>query len=945
MKNFYYSFIIILSVLFLIINNTKAQVPTDQDCLGAIPVCQNVYPQSNSYSGEGNYPDEIQPTHTPYSDDMCPGNCLLAGELNDVWYIFTVQTSGNLSFTISPNDVWDDYDWAVYNLTNANCSDIATQGDVIRASCNFCGISGNTGPNGGSSNNCQYGDPAGCTNFNATIPVIAGQTYVVNISNFLSTQSGYTLDFSASSATIFDDIPPYINSINPPVCGATSLTFDFSENVLCNTVEDADFTFTGPGGPYTLSGVTGPACSLGGTQENTYTINVSPSITVSGNYNLCIDANASGSVADLCDNLAPSDCLPFTINAVTSSITNITDATCGSNNGSATVTASGGNPSYTYNWNTIPPQTNATANNLGPGTYIVTVGDQTSCVSIDTAIVNSIGGHTVAIIKTDDNCGQHIGSATATPSPSGSYTYNWNTTPTQANATATNLGGGNYSVTVSDGVCDVIATVTIDDLQSLSVMTSHTDDNCGQHIGTATANASGSPGVPTYEWNTIPPQTTATATNLGAGTYSVTVTDGTCVVIDNVTIGDTPSPTANINSHTDEMCSSSNGTATVTATGGTPSYSYLWNTSPQQNTATATNLAAGTYIVTVTDINNCSDTASVTIINIPGPTAVITNTSEENCGNSDGTATVTATGGMPPYSYLWNTNPIQYDTTAINLASGVYTVIVTDDNNCTDTATAIVNLIPGPVITINSTNEHCGHSDGTAIATVTGGTPPYTYLWDTYPPQNTDSITNLSAGFYTIVVSDGPCSSIETVEIANIPGPVASFTVYPEITTLENAGCSFTDNSQGNISSWQWDFGDGNSSSEQNPYNTYTDLGTYTIVLIVTDNYGCVDSTKRTVIIKSVFTVYIPNSFTPDQDGLNEVFGPVCNGIDKDGFEMFIFDRWGEEIYATDDILKQWDGTKNNVNVPVGIYAYYIVIKEEYSDKKYEYVGKINLIR
>ncbi len=931
MKNFYYSFIIILSALLLIINNTKAQVPNNQDCLGAIPVCQNVYTQSNSYSGTGNYLNEI--------DGVI--SCMDAGEKNDVWYIFTVQSSGNVNFLITPNDACDDYDWAVYNLTNANCSDIYSNSS-LEVSCNWSAEGGPTGPNGGSGYTSQ--DAFG-SRFNAEIPVTAGQTYVVNISNYSSTQYGYTLNFGASSATIFDNIPPYINSINPPVCGATSLTFDFSENVLCNTVEDADFTFTGPGGTYTLSGVTGAACSVGGTQENTYTINVSPSITVSGNYNLCIDANASGSVADLCDNLAPSDCLPFTINAVTSSITNITDATCGSNNGSATVTASGGSPPYTYNWNTTPPQTNATATNLGPGTYIVTVGDQTSCVSIDTAIVNSIGGHTVTITKTDDNCGQHIGSATATPSPSGSYTYNWNTVPPQATATATNIGGGNYSVTVSDGVCDVIATVTINDLQSLSVTTSYTDDNCGQHTGTATAIASGSPGVPTYEWNTTPPQTTATAVNLGAGIYSVTVTDGTCVVINNVTIGDTPSPTANITNHTDEMCGNSNGTATVTATGGEPSYSYTWNTNPQQNTATAINLPAGTYIVTVTDINNCSDTASVTILSIPGPTAIITNTSDENCGNSDGSATVTATGGLPQYSYTWNTNPTQYDTTAINLASGVYTVTVTDANNCTDTATATINFIPGPVITINSTDEHCGHSDGTATAIVTGGTGVYTYLWDTNPPQNTESINNLSAGFYTIVVSDGPCSSIVTVEIANIPGPVASFTVYPEITTLENAGCSFTDHSQGNISSWQWDFGDGESSSEQDPYHTYTDLGTYIIVLTVTDSYGCTDSTKRTVIIKSVFTVYIPNSFTPDQDGLNETFGPVCNGIDKDGYEMFIFDRWGGEIYSTNDILKQWDGTKNNVNVPVGTYAYHIVVKEEYSDKKYEYIGKVNLIR
>ncbi|MBU0765495.1 MAG: SprB repeat-containing protein, partial [Bacteroidetes bacterium] len=328
----------------------------EQDCMNAIPVCQNYYCQENTYTGTGSIPNEI---------DAGP-SCLGSGEKNDVWYTFTVIQSGNISFTIFPNDGSDDYDWAVYDLTNADCSDIYTD-PSLEVSCNYSaniGCDGTTGANG----------DVNCAGQNeAVIPVVANETYVLNVSNYTSSNSGYELDFSASTAIIFDDIPPAILSLTSiPGCGATQIGFNFTEYILCSSIQDCDFTLTGPGGPYTLSGVTGAGCAAGGTQENTFTINVSPAISASGSYNLNL-VGGCGYVEDLCGNVAGPGSLPFTITNITATTSTSNPQCFGGNTGSASINASGGITPYTYNW------TNGsvinTASNLTAGSYGVTVTD------------------------------------------------------------------------------------------------------------------------------------------------------------------------------------------------------------------------------------------------------------------------------------------------------------------------------------------------------------------------------------------------------------------------------------------------------------------------------------------------------------------------------------------------------------------------------------------
>ncbi len=372
--------LVLLFVLFLT-NQLFAQIPTDQDCLGAIPVCEGYYSQPNSYTGSGAYPNEIPTT------GACPGNCMSDGELNCVWYYVTVQSDGLMGFVISPNNVTDDYDWAVYNLTFARCEDIFTQVTQLQASCNWSGTKGATGPNGNSGMVCQG---AGGTPFNAMIPVQEGENYVINISNYSSTQYGYALDFSMSTAQIYDDVPPVIDEIydeDVHGCNTNTMTFLWSENVLCERVEPSYFDVTGPGGPYTVTDVQGIACELGGTWEKEFVLTVDPPFASNGEYVLHVLTLFPG-IVDACNNPAESDQIPFFLDLgapdLDTSAMNISPATCGMDNGSITGLSASGQTSITYNWkNSFGTIVGNSIDliNVPPEYYTLEIYDLNSCIT------------------------------------------------------------------------------------------------------------------------------------------------------------------------------------------------------------------------------------------------------------------------------------------------------------------------------------------------------------------------------------------------------------------------------------------------------------------------------------------------------------------------------------------------------------------------------------
>lgn len=279
----------------------------------------------------------------------------------------------------------------------------------------------------------------------------------------------------------------------------------------------------------------------------------------------------------------------------------------------------------------------------------------------------------------------------------GAPSYSWNTTPVQTTAVATNLAAGEYIVTVTDGnSCEATDTVHVLELPPIQLQTSATDSVClGMNTGTASVAAFGGLGSYQYAWNTTPTQTTATASNLGPGTYTATVTDlAGCSAQISVTIAEKSPITVAFNP-TDDVCiGSTNGTATAFVPNSTINYSYSWNTTPVQNGATASGLSAGTYTATATDPQGCQGVGLVTIAALPAVNAdagTFTTTCEGQ------TITLLATGGV---SYVWSTGQTTASVEVSPSSTTLYTVSVTDNNGCEASDTVSVIVVPVPTVGI-----------------------------------------------------------------------------------------------------------------------------------------------------------------------------------------------------------------------------------------------------
>ncbi len=408
-----------------------------------------------------------------------------------------------------------------------------------------------------------------------------------------------------------------------------------------------------------------------------------------------------------------------------------TAASCAGSDGSATAAATFCAPPYTYVWSN--GDTGTTADSLAAGDYYVVVTGSGSCGITDTFFVTVSGPITVAMVSSPVTCnGPPNGTATATPTGgTAPYTYNWSSSPSQTTQTATSLPVGTYTVTITDDAgCIVTQTVTITQTNALPVTSSLTNVTCfGSANGTATGTGTGLAPY-TYTW-TNTSQTTQTITNLGPGTYIVTITDSIgCIGYDTVTITEPPQITVQASGQAPGCANANTGSATASASGGQGTFTYAWQTTPVQSTATISGLAAGTYTVIVTDGNGCTQTASVTLTN-PSTVNVNATTSAVSCySGSDGSATAVGAGGSPPYSYVWNTVPPQNTATATNLVSGTYIVTISDGQGCLDTQSVFVAQPPPPNDTLSINGDYCP-GDSAVLLIAPAGFSNYQWYYDT----------------------------------------------------------------------------------------------------------------------------------------------------------------------------------------------------------------------
>jgi gliding motility-associated-like protein len=250
---------------------------------------------------------------------------------------------------------------------------------------------------------------------------------------------------------------------------------------------------------------------------------------------------------------------------------------------------------------------------------------------------------------------------------------------------------------------------------------------------------------------------------------------------------------------------------------------------------------------------------------------------------------------------------------------------------------------------ITSFTDTCSKGVGRSEVVVSGGVNPYSYLWSN--GLTSSIISNFSEGTYDVLVQDANlCEISGSADIFNLPSPIIDFTINPDNQRLFDQlddPIVFIDQTDGlwqSIDFWTWNFADGSFGSDSISFHSYSDTGTYIIVLTTVSEYNCIDTLSKKLIITD-YNLYIPNAFTPfsTNDQLNEVFKAYGFGVSL--YKMEIYSRWGERIFTSDSLDYGWDGTtENGEQVPVGIYIYYIETKNIYGED-YKYSGQVKLIR
>jgi gliding motility-associated-like protein len=423
----------------------------------------------------------------------------------------------------------------------------------------------------------------------------------------------------------------------------------------------------------------------------------------------------------------------------------------------------------------------------------------------------------------------------------GPYSYLWSTGATTDSLTG--LAAGTYTLTVTDASgCTNTGSFNIITVPPFVIdSTASTQATCGASNGTATIFVSGTPPY-TYVWNP-PVSVTNTATGLIAGTYNVQVTDSNgCIVNTSITVNATGTFTLTPQS-TGLDCSGTGGTASVTVNGTTGPYNYLWSTGA--TTDTINGLNAGTYTVTVTDINGCSITTNATIQPYI-PISLTTSVTIASCNQNNGSATVTATGGSGQYTYSWS--PGGATTQSITgVAPGTYTVTVTDANSptCTETTTVTIGQNPSITFTISADTTVCNGQSANITTNTTGGTPGFSYLWSDGSGATSLTVNPTSTTSYTVTVTDiTGCTSMATSTVTVIQYPVISITQAATICDGESIQLSA---SGGTTYSWTPDNGSLSDINTGSPTASPTSTTNY---IVTASNWTCstVDSVEITVL-------------------------------------------------------------------------------------------------
>jgi gliding motility-associated-like protein len=556
---------------------------------------------------------------------------------------------------------------------------------------------------------------------------------------------------------------------------------------------------------------------------------------------------------------------------------------------------------------------------------------------------------TISLSSTSSSCSGCTGttSVSITACSVLSYTYSW-MSGGQTTSTVTGLCPGTYTVNIFSN-CNLIhtGTISVTGGGSLTLSPAQTNVLCnGGNTGSATITSSGGVAPYTYSWSPSG-GSASTATGLSAGNYSVTITDGTgCLNMQVFTITQPPVITTTITA-TQTACGGNNGSASVIAAGGTGSYTYLWNPSTS-STSSSTGLSAGNYTVAIFDANNCTGTATVNVTSSGGPSVALANQTNVLCnGENTGAATVTAAGGSQPYTYNWSNG--QTTSAAMTLNSGSYSVVVSDASGCSSVFSVIITQPSILTAAVSSTSSACAMNNGTAAIIPSGGNPSYSYLWSN--GQTSSVASTLAGGTYSVMITDGNgCTLTTTVFVSQTGGPTA----IAGTTATILQGSSTTLSASG-AATYSWVPSAGLSCTTC-PTPAASPSQTTEYCVHVYDASGCYDSACVTIFVITVVEpidcsttsmgdILLPNAFSPNGDSENDALKILCNAMECiETLTISIYNRWGEEVFKSDDRYFEWSGIYKGKPENSGVFAYMMKVKLV-SGEEVTRNGNVSLIR
>lgn len=934
-----------------------AQTPTDQDCLGAVPICDETYTVSTNHNGMGNYPNEIFNVAGCY-----------APEQRSIWLQFTIQTAGILRFSIDPVNTNQDHDWTLFNMTNTTCAALATNAGASAAMVrsNTWGAFGFNGSTGVSTPNGGFGNCNGPGGFNgpkwcADLNVAVGETYYLHITNWTGTVYGFTVDFSSSTAVLFDNIPPAMDSVTSPVNCASfdSIRVRFDEELVCSSIQGGDFVLEGPGGTHTVTSASGVGC---GTYTDEVSIQFTPPVTQIGQYYLKVQSGA-GYVEDLCGNLDTIDSIGFYFDGIIDAelIPDHLDCfeVC---DGGLNVDISLGNAPYTYAWSGgLPPD--STQSGLCAGNYTVTITDDAGCtLVVDTALnqASDIVTSTTSIegISCHNTVACDGGASVSSTGGNPPYFYTWSSS--ESGFLASQLcADTNYVYTTDINGC--LDTLVVIVPTPTPVVTNSFGDTmiCISNIASIAGSATGGNAPYYYNWKEESPQNSVSYTTQVVQVSPDTTTFYYVQAIDeNGCLGDTAvvevkvrPPLDAFYEQPDTICPYDTIGLTINGVGGDTVYTYSWETGQFGSSIEVSPDLPRWYRVTVSDACGTPAFADSIFVQVGGYSAISSTIQLEDdsiCRGESVYLIAKGTGGFKgpeEYTFHWShtndNNPVQFvrptKTTTYDLTIADLCISKPGSSSITvhvgEPEMASVEALP---------MEACGASD--VEFRKTGFNASSTYNWvingNRYEDYAVDSLLQQfdDPGCIPVeleVITAFGCRTEQAYPclVKILDTPEAAFNYAPILPSNTQPFTVFDHTSLG-ADEWYWIIGADTFEQQQKVPYVFDPLDSFALVeLFVKNDEGCADSTAELVRLIFETTLFYPSGFTPNDDGLNDVFQIQGEAISYQDFSLIIYDRWGTQVFRSNTPDRAWDGHwVNGPKVPAGSYPFVLRYRDHYGE-------------